>query len=108
MSAEAWVQHVQSINPYAKDLFVSDSRDAFLDAAEHLVARVVQRMETSRSTYQGLHEPPLSNLMRELLGELVPAEAEAHQNGHVDLTISHPRGLGFRHITECKIWKSPS
>jgi hypothetical protein len=89
----------------AEQLFLSENRESFLDTAERLVHRVVQRMESSRSTFSGLSEPQLSNLMKELLGELVPAQAESHQNGHVDLTIWHPRGLGFNHITECKIWK---
>jgi hypothetical protein len=62
-------------------------------------------MEANRATCRKLDEPDLSHLLKELLGELVPAEAEAHQNGHVDVTISHPRGLGFKHITECKIWR---
>ena len=104
MSAEAWLQHVRSVNPFAEQLFSSGNRDGFLEAAERLVHRVVQRMESSRATFAGLSEPQLSNLMKELLGELVPAEAESHQNGHVDLIIRHPLGLGFNHITECKIW----
>lgn len=104
MSADAFLMHVQRINPFAAQLFRSDGLDAFLDAAERLIERVVRRMEASRGTYRKLSEPDLSNLMKDLLGELVPAAAEAHQNGHVDLTIFHPNGLDFRHITECKIW----
>ncbi|MDP2315086.1 MAG: hypothetical protein Q8P41_19460 [Pseudomonadota bacterium] len=104
MSAKNWLLHVRSINPLAERLYESGSREAFLDASERLLERVVQRMEGSRSTYRKLDEPDLSKLIVELLGELVPCESEAHQNGHVDVTIRHPRGKGFRHITECKIW----
>lgn len=104
MSAKNWLLHVRSINPLAERLFNSTSREAFLDAAEQLMERVVQRMEGSRSTYRKLDEPDLSKIIVELLGELVPCASEAHQNGHVDVTIRHPRGKGYTHITECKIW----
>lgn len=104
MSAIGWFFHVQTVSPFAKALYVSGTREAFLDAAECLIERVVHRMESSRATYRKLDEPDLSKLVVELLGELVPSESEAHQNGHVDVTIRHPRNLGFRHITECKIW----
>jgi hypothetical protein len=104
MSATDWLLHVRSVNPLAEQLYVSDSREAFLDACESLIERVVHRMEASRATYRKLGEVDLSKLIVELLGELVLSESEAHQNGHVDITIRHPRGKGYRHITECKIW----
>lgn len=108
MSADDWLRHIRSINPYAEALYVSDSREAFLDAAERLIARVVHRMESSRSTYRKLGEIDLSQLITDLLGELVPATPETRQNGHVDVTISHPRCLEFKHLTECKIWDGPA
>ncbi|MCA9544811.1 MAG: hypothetical protein KC613_10490 [Myxococcales bacterium] len=102
--ADAWFRHVQLLNPHARGLFVSGDRAAFLDAAERLIADVVLRMEESRATYRQLGERDLSKLMKELLGPLVPSDAEAHTNGHVDLTIRHPRGLGYKYLVECKIW----
>lgn len=108
MSAADWLAHIHSINPHAHALYVSASRGEFLDAAERLIQRVVERMEGSRATYRKLDERDLSKLVAELLGELVPSEAESHSNGHVDVTIRHPRGLGFSHITECKIWNGAS
>jgi hypothetical protein len=104
MSADAWYHHVLSINPMPRALFESETVDEFLDAAEHLLGLVVGKMESSRATYRKLAEPDLSNLVVQLLGDLVPASAEAHTNGHVDVTIRHPRNLGYKHITECKIW----
>jgi hypothetical protein len=104
MSAELWLGHLRRLNPYAEKLFLSQTREEFLDAAEHMIERQVQRMEQRRDTYRKLGEVDLSKLLVELLGDLVPAEAEADQNGHVDVLIKHPRGLGFRHLTECKIW----
>lgn len=104
MSATAWFHHVQSVNPYAKELYLSNNREDFLDAAERLMQRVVERMEANRSTYRRLDEPALSHLITDLLGELVPSRPEARTNGHVDVTIWHPRNLGYHHLTECKIW----
>lgn len=104
MSAEAWARHVELKNPQAMSLFTSATREDFLDAAERCIEKVVGMMERSRATYRKLDERDLSKLVVELLGDLVPAEAEAHTNGHVDVSIRHPRGLLMRHITECKIW----
>lgn len=104
MSAEAWARHVEMMNPQAMSLFASATREEFLDAAERCLEKVVGVMERSRATYRKLDERDLSKLVVELLGDLVPSEAEAHTNGHVDVTIKHPRGLPLRHITECKVW----
>lgn len=104
MSASGWFHHVQQVAPHAKELYVSSTREAFLDAAERLLERVVGRMEANRATYRSLDEQALSHLITDLLGDLVPSKPEARTNGHVDVTIWHPRNLGFQHLTECKIW----
>jgi hypothetical protein len=103
MSAERWLYEVERLLPRYKRLFLSQSQDEFHDACEALIQDVVRRMEGRRSTYRKLDERDLSKLLAELLGEPVAA-AERDQNGHVDVLIQHPAGLGFNHITECKIW----
>lgn len=107
MSASGWADHVRRLAPYAFELFRSSSRDAFLDAAEAALASVVERMERSRRTYRQLDERGLSTLIVEMLMPFIPSSAETHSNGHVDVTIRHPLGLSFIHLTECKIWDGP-
>lgn len=103
MSAKEWAAAVERAVPHFKRLFFSQSRDQFILACEHMIGDLVRRMEGRRSTYRQLGEADLSKMMVELLGEAVAA-AERDQNGHVDITIHHPRGLGFVYLTECKIW----
>lgn len=105
MSATDWFNHVQAINPLAKDLYASNTREEFLDAAERLLERVVGQMEADRATFRQLDEPGLTHLMPRLLGDLVPSKPETHTNGHVDVTIWHPRNLGFHYLVEGKIWR---
>lgn len=35
----------------------------------------------------------------------VPCEKERYYNGHVDVTIYHPRSLPYQYLGECKIYK---
>jgi hypothetical protein len=104
VSAESWLHHVEAVNPAARALYLSTTRAQFLDAAEAMIGNVVDVMETSRSTYRKLAEPDLSRLAKDLLGKLIPCDAESDNNGHVDLLIRHPFEPSFRHITEFKIW----
>lgn len=107
MSMDAFGQWVAHQDPFAYALYASETREEFLLAAERLLLRAVQRMEQSRSTYSGLGEVALSVMIKESLGNLVDARNEEHHNGHADLQIKHPRNLGYRHITECKLWMGP-
>lgn len=101
---ESFGQWVAHRDPFVMALYESGTREEFLLAAERVILGAVQRMEQSRAAYSKLGEVALSVMLKEILGNLVDARNEEHHNGHADLQIKHPRGLNFRHITECKIW----
>ncbi len=83
-----------------------DERD-FTDAVEDALNYFVDRLESGRAQYSKLDEIGLSQTICELLNAAsIPAAAEEHSNGHVDITVRHPRGLVFKYLGECKIWQS--
>lgn len=107
MAADVWLEELKKVAPHYTRAFTSETREEFIQACEDQLHDVVRRMEGRRATYRKLDERDLSKLLAELIGPAW-ASAESDQNGHVDLTLKHPRNLGFVHLTECKIWTGES
>ncbi len=95
---------IRRLNPDAYALYRATTRDELEQAAEALIDRGVARMEAARAECGALTERGLSTALKDQLGVLVPAEAEAHSNGHVDLKLHHPEQPAWTYLVECKIW----
>lgn len=103
----AFGRFVQQNNPYSLRVFCSETEDEFVAAVEGALNCAVDRLESGRKEYAGLAEVGLSKKISDWLDAAsIPATAEEHTNGHVDITVKHPRKLVFKYLGECKIWRS--
>lgn len=104
-SARDYLEHRRRLNAPAVALYWSTTEAQFHEAVERLFHKAIRELEGGRAEYRVMGEVGLSKHVTAVMGDDVPAVAEGHSNGHVDITVDHPRGLAFRYLTECKIWR---
>ena len=75
---------------------------------DRLIAVATRLRDEYPSQHPQRHRAKITDALEAPLGELraasIPATAEEHTNGHVDLTVRHPNGRPLRYLGECKIW----
>jgi hypothetical protein len=87
------------------DVFASCGEGDFADAAERALLIAINELEGMASELRGSREPRLSALICKFVRLMgVPCVAEGLTNGHVDITITHPRRPELVMLGECKIW----
>ena len=105
MNATDFGAHIKRLSPEAYLLFCTTDRPDFERAAEALIDAKVATMQAGRAQYRQLDERGLCLVLKDLLGVLVPCEAEPHSNGHVDLRLKHPDQPAWAYLVEAKIWR---
>jgi hypothetical protein len=93
-------------NPEVLDMVLATDDDAFLGVAERGLLRCIRTIESGAKVYGALREVGLSKMLADMLSLAgFKAEAEAYNNGHVDVTIRHFDPAKFSYLGECKIHK---
>src|SRR5262245_9622697 len=108
-SLGAYLEYLDSRLPGTSQIYFSDDSGDFIAGVEEAIHAAVSDMERSCRAHGSSPEIQLSCFLKDRLnGAAVPCEAESYSNGHVDLTITHPRHPTMRYLGECKIWKGYS
>lgn len=93
-------------NPEILEMIFATDEASFLEVAERAMLRCLGRLESGRDEYGALPELGLSKMLADMLWLAgFDAAAEAHTNGHVDVTIRHYEPGRFTYLGECKIYK---
>lgn len=104
-SLREFVQYLNQKLPGTADIFFSYDKKSFAEGVEISLHAAIMEIESSSVLYPNSNELQLSTILKSILrNAAIPCEAEAYTNGHVDITICHPKRLSIRCLGECKIW----
>jgi hypothetical protein len=104
-TAREFLQFVDRKLPGISLVFCSTSEREFVEAVDLILDRTIRMLEGNAATHSGLGELALSTMLTDLIDNSgVPCQKERYHNGHVDVTIAHPRSLPYQYLGECKIY----
>jgi hypothetical protein len=100
---DAYFDHLKAVSPPSLRLWIAEDEGAFIAAAEDALLDAIVKMEKGARLYARDDERKLSFTLVQLMSSAsVPAVAEGYNNGHVDVTITHPAERHFVMLGECK------
>jgi hypothetical protein len=108
-SIRAFLDYLDTNLPGTALIYFSSTLDEFSAGVERAIYTAVSDLEKSKRSHTGRKELELSvALVDRLRMAAIPCSAEAYSNGHVDITVEHPRERSIRYLGECKIWDGPA
>src|SRR5690349_13498882 len=103
---DAYFANIAAVSPHALRAWISTNETEFCMAVEDALNVALTQLEAGAKQFKVLEERGLSLLLAQLLSAAsLPVVAEGYHNGHVDVTITHPAGLAFTMLGECKIYR---
>jgi hypothetical protein len=86
-------------------VYFSATEKQFAEAVEVILDLAIRTLEQNAASHKGLGELALSTMLADLIRHSgIPCEKESYRNGHVDVTIAHPRLKQYQYLGECKIY----
>jgi len=104
-SLDEFLRYLDARLPGTAQVYFSEDRQSFRAGVEAAVDASIRSMERSAKFHHGRGELELSKTLCDLLERAaIPCVAEGYSNGHVDVTVTHPRVARFVVLGECKMW----
>jgi len=108
MDAEQYIALVKTHMPDFDRVACAETEEDFCAAVGDAVRHCLQKLEDRRKLLCHAGEIELSTQLADLLTQSgLPATAESHVNGHVDLVVEHFERGRYRMLGECKLDRGP-
>ncbi|XXT25074.1 hypothetical protein WME94_26425 [Sorangium sp. So ce429] len=105
-TAQAFIAYIENANPYTSQIFKSSTEEEFCEAVDGAISHAIAELEEGARLMSNADERQLTFLLTKVLRSAsIPATPEEYVNGHVDVTIRHPRAHPVKALGECKIYR---
>jgi hypothetical protein len=100
-----FAQYMDRELPGTALLYFSTSEREFVEAVDFVLDVAIGTLEQNAASHKDLGELALSTMLSDLMRQsAIPCEKESYRNGHVDITVIHPRMRHYQYLGECKIY----
>lgn len=100
-----FVQYLDVHLPGTARVYFSTNEKQFVESVEVILDLAIRTLEQNAASHNDLGELALSTMLTDLIRHSgIPCEKESYRNGHVDITVNHPRMRRYQYLGECKIY----